>query len=356
MKTVFSLCLIFLAYFVILWFKTPEIFSYKFDKILIPRYFLSQDIPHEVNGKRLFLSDSDIHIASGYLYAQGYDPSTINFQHPPLIKYLYGLFIIFFGNPLYVQVIFGMMLLVCTYLMGNVVIGKEPVGLLAAIFLALDPVLISLSKTALLDLGQAVFLTAFVIFSLKKKPSILLSGLFLGLASGSKFWAGSAFMMIIVIAYLMQSKRFILKSFVSQLFVATITFCLIYLPTFIIHRGLFNLIFFELKTIKYWFNHSVTSILGASLILFLTGSFKSWWGHKEWMRAGDWSILYPASLLVSVINYRKFIAIIPILYLLYLGIQAPFSRYFIVILPYVYLTLSDFILNLIVFPSGKNAR
>ena len=50
---------------------------------------LSQDIPHEVAGKRLFLSDSEIHIASGYLYALGNNPITFNFQHPPFIKYGY---------------------------------------------------------------------------------------------------------------------------------------------------------------------------------------------------------------------------------------------------------------------------
>src|SRR3989338_10284003 len=86
-------------YLVNLLIRKPEIFSFKFDNALIDRYFLSQDIPREVPGKRLFLSDADVDLATGYLYAQGKDPSLFNFEHMPLIKYLYGFSVILFDNP-----------------------------------------------------------------------------------------------------------------------------------------------------------------------------------------------------------------------------------------------------------------
>lgn len=37
--------------------------------------------------------------------------------------------------------------------------------------------------------------------------------------------------------------------------------------------------------------------------------------------------------------------LIPIVYLIYLGIQAPFERYYIIVLPFLYLGLANFIIK-----------
>jgi hypothetical protein len=94
---------------------------------------------------------------------------------------------------------------------------------------------------------------------------------------------------------------------------------------FINQKGKFNIVFYQLKTLKYWFNHSTSSILGASLILFLTGYFKSWWGRRNIIRSDVWTIIWPLSfitLIAGVIKNKKMdekiiIYLIPILYLLY---------------------------------------
>src|SRR3989338_364000 len=67
-------------YFAALLLFKRDIFSFKFDHRLINRYFLSQDITYEPKGKRLFLSDAEIYMASGYLYSKGADPTLYNFD------------------------------------------------------------------------------------------------------------------------------------------------------------------------------------------------------------------------------------------------------------------------------------
>jgi hypothetical protein len=100
--------------------------------------------------------------------------------------------------------------------------------------------------------------------------------------------------------------------------------------------------------------HSVTNLPFASLILFLTGFYKSWWGDHGIVRSPVWSILWPVSFIVSLINFfillkRKkinlqlFVSLLPIVYLFYLGVQAPFPRYFILILPFFYMTLANYL-------------
>lgn len=91
-KDYLILCVILLIYVIILFAFKRSIFTYRFDRELVSRYFCSQDIPYEPPCPRVWLSDEKLHIAAGYLYATGSDPAVIDFQHMPLVAYLYGFF------------------------------------------------------------------------------------------------------------------------------------------------------------------------------------------------------------------------------------------------------------------------
>ncbi len=331
----------------ILIFK-KEVFTYQFNIGLIARYFRSQDIPHEVVG-RLFLSDGEIHTAAGYLYAVGYDPTTFNFQHPPFIKYLYGASILFFNTPYVIQILLGVSYILLTYCLGIKIFRGRTLSTLACILLILDPLFLDISSQPLLDLGQAVFSLLYVISFLFYPQNFILQGIFLGLSASSKFWAPTLFFILVLFGfrYLIKKERN-WKSLLISFLVAFLVFTATYTRTFINQKGKFNIIFYQLKILKYWFNHSIASIPGASLFLFLTGYFKSWWGKKNIIRSNVWTIIWPVSFVASIfgiiknkkINNKIIVFLIPVLYLLYLGVQAPFPRYFIMILPYSYLGLA----------------
>lgn len=357
MKHALAMILLVVFYLIILFQTHKEIFYYKFNDELISRYMLSQDIPHEVAGKRLFLSDSEIHIASGYLYALGNNPTTFNFQHPPFIKYLYGLSIIFFKNPFIIQIIFGIVLLLLTYMVSFLIFNSYLSTFFAALLLLIDPLFIDMSSLALLDLGQAVFIMLyFYVLLKKKKVHNIFPGIILGILFASKFWIGSLFFVLIFDIYFFLKKKLDLKDIVVHFLIASITFSIVYFKTFFDAKGFFNIVFFELKTIKYWLHHSTASIFGSSLFLFLTGNFKSWWGNKTIIKSDVWSLLWPIififtsfrlfkSLIKKKFDKEFLVALIPIAYLVYLGVQAPFERYFILILPFFYIIFARFIFN-----------
>ncbi len=327
------------------------------DPHLIGRYYLSQDITHEVDGKRLFLSDDEIHIAAGYLYSMGADPTEYNFQHPPLIKYMFGFMTRLTDNPYLVQVVLSLLLLLLTYFLGFTVSRSWKGALLASALLAIDPLFISFSTLALLDLGQSVLVISYLIVSVIYTRKYWLQGIILGLLLTSKFWAGSLFFIALINCYLLIKRRFDTRHFTYQICTAFFVFCLVYARSFIAHRGLFNIVFFELKTLKYWFHHSVSSVYGASLILFTTGYLKSWWGAKEVLRAQYWSLVWPIGLCITAVVACKrilreklrlspatLIYIIPVTYLGYLSIQAAYERYFIILLPYLYIGLASILI------------
>ena len=139
-------------------------------------------------------------------------------------------------------------------------------------------------------------------------------------------------------------------------------FSLIYIKSFIVRGGKFNIVFFELKILKYYLNNNMANVFGSSLMLFLSGYFKSWWGNKAILRDSNWSIFWVIGLVCTLIsatkeiyhkrvNIRLLISSLPIIYLVYLGAQAPFSRYFLLILPFIYTILSQMIFRKFFNPS-----
>lgn len=329
-----------------------EVFTYKFDSSLIDRYYLSQDITHEVPGKRLFLSDADVYTATGYLYAHGEDPSQFNFEHPPFIKYLFGYSIVLFKNPLIIQVILGSLVLATVFLLGLKLFKNSYIGPLAALLLLTDPLFLDVSSQTLLDMGQTLLLLLYFFAIFFRKKDFVLQGILLGLFAGTKFWITPIFFIILFAAYKIYKKDFDYKTFILHLAASFGTYCLLYTRTFVANSGNFNIVWHMLRTFKYRLQHNTSSYFGSSIVLFVTGYYKAWWDTQEWLRGSSWTILWPIGLIVSSWTSVKdlirsktslstLINIAPLGYLLFLGVQAPFPRYFLIILPFIYLGMAN---------------
>lgn len=354
-KIVCIFILILIFYFLRVYFYKPTVFTYHYQEKSLNLYNRSQDIPHEV-WDRVFLSDSDIHINAGYMYILGYSPIYFNFQHPPLLKYFFGLATFLFGNPFYVNIFFGLVLLYLVYFFSYKLFNDFVAAYLAAIFLILDNVFIDLSTSAMLDLGQTFFAYAYLYSFLFNPKKYYQQAIFLALLAASKFWSTALFFFsIYLFTKIFIHRDFSLKILIKKLTISVVIFSLIYFQAFLDLGYKFNLIFFQGKILKYWFHHSTSSIPGSNLILFVTGIFKSWWGERAWIFDNNWSILWPTGLTIvffrviklskKAINSLHLTLLVPIFYIIYISLQAPFSRYFIIILPFIYIHLAHFILE-----------
>jgi len=347
-----NIFLIIVIYLTTLFFYKKTVFTTKFDLALITRYFLSQDIPHEVPGKRLFLSDEEVYTAAGYLYINGEDPTKYSFDHPPLIKYLFGQSIKLFNNPLIAQVFLGALLLISTYFLALKLTKNHLISFISTLILLFDPLFLDTSTKALLDVGQSSFAVLYFISLFYYKKNYVLQGIILGLFAGSKFWITPMFFIAIFVIYKIYKKEMEYKIFVKHLIVSFITYSLMYLQTFILIGWKFNIIWHILRTFKFRLQHHIQVFFGGSIILFLSGYFKMWWGKLEWTRSFPWSPLWPISLLSGTfyiiksffskkIDLSLLNIVIPITYLFYISFQNPFPRYFLITLPFFYIFLAN---------------
>lgn len=303
----------------------------RFDQSYIDKYMISQDIldTEDRIKNRIFISDEDIYIASGYLYAKGSSPVDYNFQHPPFIKYLFGLSSIYFNLPLLPNIIFAIILLFEIFLLGKLFFKSELVGLLGSLFILFDPIFKEVTIYGLLDLGQIVFVLGFLIISIFYQKKLILQGILLGLATASKFYTPVILLLMMVYVYKLISRKINIKNEFIVLFFSSITFYLCYWKAWP-----YNIFYHQAKIFKFMIDHNQATNWGGVLNMFFGGYFV-------------WPILFITNLFM-LFNKRnsisqKFIYIIPIVYLFIMTFQLPFTRYFIMILPFLYLSLANFI-------------
>lgn len=316
-----------------------------FDPGVVSRYLRSQDILDKENiiKDRILVSDEEIYIASGFLYANGASPIEYNFQHPPIIKYLFGMSAKYFNLPLLPNIFFAGLLLIEVFLLGKLIFKSEIVGLLSSLLLLFDPVFKEVTIYALLDLGQMVFLLGFILTTFFWKEHWIGQGVLLGLAVASKFYSPVIIFLGIIYIYKLSlasiagkilTKQFDIKREILMLVVALFTFASTYTISFI--NGDFNFLFHQAKIIKFMLDHNQAVEWGGVIPMFFGGYLM-------------WPVLFFVNLFVlfkSKFTGPSFVyALIPVIYFFVLCFQLPFTRYFILILPFLYLSFANFLVS-----------
>lgn len=340
---------ILLIFFGMILFRDREVATYRFDPQLAKDYLRSQDIedPQGLIKDRVILNDSEIYQASGYLYAKGASPISYDFQHPAFIKYLYGFSTILTGNPYWIQIIFGAILLLLTYFLSTKFIKNKWLAMIPPILILIDPLFKNVLDGAYLDMGQSVFALLFIILAIYYPEKYILQGIILGLFSASKFWSTTGIFFVIVYGYkFIKKEKINYKKIFISLLVAFITFSLVYIKSFIDAGGLFNIFAFLGRELKFMLSHNSAESVGGSIILFISGYFAPWW-KAGIDRVGDWNMLWPIGLMASIFlaiktkfkGKESLVYIFPLTYLLLTSTGVPFTRYFLIILPYTYISL-----------------
>lgn len=329
-----SIYILLLSFFfsIFLFINRQNLFR-SFDSEVISKYLRSQDIFDETSQikDRIFVSDEEIYIASGYLYVNGAKPTDYNFQHPPFIKYLFGFSAKYFNMPLLPNIIFALFLVFEIFILGKLVFKNYLVGFLASILIMLDPVFKEVATYALLDLGQMTFILGFIITSLFFEKKWVLQGLLLGLAMASKFYSPVIILLGIIYLYKLFNKSFAFRQEFTVLIVASLVFGLTYIVNFP-----FNIFFEQAKIIKFMLDHNKAVEWGEVLPMFFGGYLL-------------WPILFFVNALVLLkvkFNILQFLFnILPIACGVILLFQLPFTRYFILMLPFLYLTFTNLLLE-----------
>lgn len=293
---------------------------------------------------------------------KGTNPVLVVPDAPPLGKYIIGLSTIIFNNENIVILFSAVVSLFLLYVLGVQVLRNKTIALVPPFLLTFERLFTNqLIYTPLLDLFQLVFLLASFIFfnlALTKKKSwvwFLLAGLSVGCFMATKFWVSGItiiFSWFVVLLLLKKWKSLFFTSLASIV-------SLIIVPLSYIRVFAFGYSFHSFLGIQKWIflYHKSDLILPFSVWpLLLLNQWHVWFGNKSVIQDGQWSITWPIltiifiitiiGILVKKISVTKQLLLIlvwPIVYLLFFSVGEIFSRYFVILIPVLYVVAIYFL-------------
>lgn len=316
-------------------------------------YLNSQYISKHPKG---WVPDETVFSYAGGKLIRGTNPVLIIPDAPPLGKYIIGLSTVIFNNDSTFIFLSGILSLFVLYFLGMQVFSNRILALVPVAFLSYEPIFKNqLIYTPLLDLFQLVFiLCCFYFFNkgLTSKKIFLffsLASLFLGFFIATKFFITGFIIIASFFAVLIYNKD---KERMEKLSVS-LPIALIVLLSSYIRVFAFGYTINKFLGIQKWvfLYHKSFLILPLSVWpLLLFNKWYVWFGDKPVIADGQWSITWPIITIVSVITIILYILRkIPknrnleiliawfVFYILFLSLGQTFSRYFVILIPVLYI-------------------
>jgi len=180
---------------------------------------------------------------SGHLYPYSGEtnPNYYNFEHPPLAKYIIGLSMALIGdkpiNWRIPSIILASLIPLIIYLGLSWNRGYKwiSLGVFAALAASSDKILITMGSLAMLDIYPAFFLAIAIVLASRKK--LLLSALFVGLASSAKETGLFGFLALVFLSFSLYANKKVAMKKVGEIILIIIgVIFIVYIPLFI-HFG-----------------------------------------------------------------------------------------------------------------------
>lgn len=297
--------------------------------------------------KRQPIGDDAVYTYAAWEYIHGHDPTTLNAELPPFGKYLIGISEVVLKNQNIFALLSGIFALYAFYLLNTVLLKSRIYALIPTAVLSFEPLFFTQMQTPLLDLLYAGLLFITLYFFLKKK--YISSAITLGLMAATKATAAT-FPLVIgaCLLYLITTKHFKeIKKYLFTLPLAGLVFVATYTQYFLLGHSFRDFLGVQKWILNFYASGAKGSLTAPWEIIF-TGKYQNWWGEQsvvsEWHIG--WTIVTVGSLLILLYILKNRLkegivlaGIWLVAYLLFLSFIPTWSRYFLLVLPFMY-TLS----------------
>ncbi|MEK7534727.1 MAG: hypothetical protein AAB600_05380, partial [Patescibacteria group bacterium] len=336
-------------------------------------YYNSQYAKKENPG---IMPDETFESFAGGAFARGVNPILIVHEHPPLGRYIIGLSTILFDNaktlilPCLLISVFGI------YLIGRIILKKTLFVLIPLGIFVNEPLFVS--KLTIAPLLEPIQLP-FIIFSLyffirgieskKSLPWFMATSLMVGAVASIRFFILGAALFVSMLIYMILRKK--LDKKVVQ-FVVSLPFSLIPLFASYTKTMMDGYSFLQILGVqKYIFayHHSKIIVFFSFWDLILFNRWHTWWGDRRILHEVHWIIAWPISAFLTYASLilvflkkikaskaRKALFIWIIVYSLLLSMGTATTRYFLPLLPFLYILGVDFLIKMYQIKFSKLKR
>jgi len=298
-----SLFLIVLSLVFIL-YSSRQIFSYRYEPEYYENwYYNSQwNVPQSTRG----ISDGELYKFVGYRLTEGENPFNINYEVPPFAKYLYGLAEKYIGNPYYISIGLYLLSLYTLFLSSRLLFKKKVKPTLLLFLFISSPFVATQIRETMLDLPlTAMFLLHLYFFirhlSSKNKKDLILSGIFLGLATGTKIGIYTAPIIFLSSFLIFFPKKLFLNFIIHNLSIFG-GYILAFISYFLRHPNPIPWLRLHEKVLGFYLQNKPSPVdhLNQWKGIFLN-SYQGFWEGASRTTFGDWSPLLPIGVISAFI-------------------------------------------------------
>lgn len=291
------------------------------------------------------IGDDGLYAYAGWEYIHGKDPTLLNAEMPPLGKYLIGVSILVFNNQNIFSLISGILCLGSLYLLSKKVLKKTFITFFPVFFFSFEPLFYAQLRAPYLDLLYVSFLFFVLYFLIREK--YILSCIFLGLMMSTKASLVSFVSVnISVIFYFLINRKYTnLKKFLIAAPISIIIFCLSYIQYFLRGHSLIDFLKVQ-KWVLAFYMSGAKGAFGSVFVMLITGIWRTWFGQTtriaEWLPT--WPIIFLLTIFLVYTTIKKKLFDQSILLFIWIGIYMiflltvpVFPRYFLAIIPFLYI-------------------
>ncbi len=296
------------------------------------------------------MDDPELFSLAGIRYIEGADPSIINFEQQPLAKYFFGISILLFGNAAIIQLIFGICLLIATFLLARLTLNSKVLALIPPLILSLDPLFREQLHQVYLDMFLSLTSVIFLILFYKSldKPKLRkFAMIILGIVGLSKSWLFFPIILLITGTFLVICNRPLIKSYLLNSIWALVSYFLGYSVYFFYHSPL-DLAFLHARQLRLYLSYVPEYPKGEVFRIIFTGWWRKWFDDFGLMRVTTWTPFWPiatASLFFGLFKHKSWNPSSTLLFLwvtiwlISFSLKLVFPRYLLVMLPELYILL-----------------
>jgi len=350
---------IFFQFFSLLFQNRTKFFEPHYDKeyvVLKNAYYASQ---YAKKNSQAIITDEVFESFAGGAFLKGMNPIHIVHDHPPLGRYIISLSILLFNNASTVIPILLIFSFLGIFLVGKLILKNVWLSLVPVAIFANEPLLLGkLLYSPLpepIQLPFIIFAIYFFLLAAKSKRKLMLYvavSILLGIVISTRFIVTGAvllFSMGFYLLFIQKSMKDII-SFCTTLPLAVIVLLLTYTRTMMDGYSVLQIFGVQKYILVY---HKSAFIHPFSFWpLIMLNRWYTWWGNQVVLSDPQWVVIWPFSLIasgfvflltavkkISIPDEAKFLLIWIIFYSLMLSAGYTSTRYFMPILPFLYIIL-----------------
>lgn len=255
------------------------------------------------NSKR-GIGDDGLYAFAGYYYLfQKGDVASVNFEHPPLGKYLIGTSILLTGNERFINIFYFAGLLILTYFIGKIILKNSILAACGVLLLALDPLFTDKLFYSLLNLPFTVFVVLAVYCFLKGQKNrywFIASNLAWGGAFSTRFFPSFMLLFPYIVVWLYFNNRKNIRFFLTTSSLIPVVYIISHTAFFLYHPSVVDFLRHK-KWMLSWFTGTTVSIANIWRNVF-TGYFLDPTGKL--VRNDYWTIVIPVVILLAILPVK----------------------------------------------------